>query len=297
MKKKLFCRTCKGLRNQTLKHQIEKKGSDEDEYFRWIQKYAIIECDGCETISFLHIYGDTEMFYRGEEGEQIYFDDETIYPTYLDKSYEIETTRYIPDKIGTIYLETIAALKVDSYILTAGGFRAIIEAICNHLEIRKDNLEERINLLHKKGHLTISESKRLHSIRFLGNDALHELEKPRKDHLYILLDIVNHLLHNLFINDEKIRDQLELYIDNYEDFIKLIKNKISSDLIGKEISLIELIGKAKRLFPKGKMAELEKEFIKQIKENKYDFIKIGESKEEQKYEIMEVPSIFGLWPN
>jgi len=291
MKEKLFCKNWKGLRNHKEHHKVERKGSDDNGYLRWFNRYTIIECNGCENISFLHTYGDTEMYHTNNmEGYQEYYYDETIYPYYLEKSNEIEFKSYLPDKIKMIYTETVNALKANSYVLTAGGLRATIEAICNHLKIRKDNLEERINLLHKKGHLTISESKRLHSIRFLGNDALHEIEKPKKEHLYLLLDIINHLLINLFINDKKIKGQIETLVDSYDDFFRLIKNKLTDEMVNKEFTLLEILGKSKRLFPKGKLAEFEKQLVEEIKDKKHSFIKTG--KEKEKYIIKEVPTQF-----
>ncbi|ADV48028.1 hypothetical protein Celal_0689 [Cellulophaga algicola DSM 14237] len=292
MKKKYFCRNCKGIRNQSALHKVEKRGGDDDGYFQWVDKYFIIECNGCETISFLNIYGNTEMTEPNEEGYQDYYDDEFIYPYSLEKSYEIETLSYLPEKIRIIYSETINALKANSYILTAGGLRAIIEALCNYLKIRKDNLEERINLLNEKGHLTVSESKRLHSIRFLGNDALHEIAKPKKEHLYILLDIINHLLVNLFVNDKKIKGQIETQIDSYEDFLRLIKNKINKEMIDKEYSLNQIIDKSKRLFPKGKIAELEVQLIEEINKNNLTFLKIVTNGDNTNYKVIEVPSTF-----
>lgn len=193
MKEKYFCRTCKGLRNHKEIHQEKTRGGDDEGYFQWIRNFSIIQCLGCETVSFLEIYGDTEMIEHNENGELDYYYDKSIYPNFLEKSDELENQYFIPESIRIIYKETISAFKANSYILTAGGLRAIIEAICNHLKIKKGNLADRIDLLHNKGHLTLSESKRLHSIRFLGNDALHEIEKPKKEQLYILLDIINHL--------------------------------------------------------------------------------------------------------
>lgn len=293
MDKKYFCRNCKGLRNQTELHKVEQRGQDDDGYFQWIDKYLIIKCNGCETISFLNIYGNTEMTRPIDNyGEYEYYDDEFLYPCSLEKSYEIENQEYLPEKIRMIYAETINALKANSYILTAGGLRAIIEALCNHLKIRKDSLEERINLLNEKGHLTVSESKRLHSIRFLGNDALHEIEKPKKEHLYILLDIINHLLVNLFVNDKKIKDQIETLIDNYEDFFRLLKNKINKEMINKEYSIIQIIGKSKRLFPKGKISEFEVQLIEEINKKNVAFMELTLKEEEKKYLVLEVPSKF-----
>lgn len=256
--KKKHCNNCKGKRNH--KELFEKKIRGDDDGFVWIEKYQVIECLGCENISFLKIYGDITMVDYDYEGNPDYYYDETIFPYFLEKGDELKYQYHLPEAIKIIYKETIDAFKVDSYILTAGGLRAIIEAICNHLKIKKDNLEKRIDTLHNKGHLTLSESKRLHSIRFLGNDALHEIAKPKKEHLHLLLEIVNHLLANLFINDKIIKGKIDTIIDKYEDFIVLIQNLINEELVNKELELDELLGKSKRLIDKSKIKEFERKF-------------------------------------
>lgn len=295
MKEKYFCRNCKGLRNHKLIHEVKTKGGDDNDYFQWIRKYSIIECLGCETISFLEVYGDTEMITHNEDGEPDYYFDNNIYPLYLESSEELNYIYYIPDSIKDIYRETISAFKTNSYILTAGGLRAIIEAICNHLKIKKGNLADRIDLLHNKGHLTLSESKRLHSIRFLGNDALHEIEKPKKDHLFILLDIINHLLSNLFINDKKLKGKFEIIIDKYDEYIKLIRNKIDKDMIGKEFSMKDLLGKSIRLIPKIEYKKLEDEFKKEIKSREIDYVSIIKEPDESIYKIEKEPDFVFDW--
>lgn len=295
MKEKYFCRNCKGLRNHKLIHEVKTRGGDDNDYFQWIRKYSIIECLGCETVSFLEIYGDTEMIAHNEDGEPDYYFDNYIYPLYLEESEELEYVHYIPDSIKVIYRETISAFKTNSYILTAGGLRAIIEAICNHLKIKKGNLADRIDLLHNKGHLTLSESKRLHSIRFLGNDALHEIEKPKKDHLFILLDIVNHLLSNLFINDKILKGKLETIIDKYDEYIKLIRNKIDRDMIGKEFSMREILGKSIRLIPKTEYKKLEDEFKKEINSGEIDYVSIIKEPDESIYKIEKEPEFVFDW--
>ena len=286
----------KGLRNHKLIHEVKTRGGDDNDYFQWIRKYSIIECLGCETVSFLEVYGDTEMVAHNEDGEPDYYFDNFIYPLYLEQSEELEYVHYIPDSIKVIYRETISAFKTNSYILTAGGLRAIIEAICNHLKIKKGNLADRIDLLHNKGHLTLSESKRLHSIRFLGNDALHEIEKPKKDHLFILLDIVNHLLSNLFINDKILKGKLvETIIDKYDEYIKLIRNKIDKDMIGKEFSMREILGKSIRLIPKTEYKKLEDEFKKEINSGEIDYVSIIKEPDESIYKIEKEPEFVFDW--
>ena len=235
------------------------------------------------------------MITHNEDGEPDYYYDKSIYPTFLDKSDELDNQHFIPESIRIIYRETISAFKANSYILTAGGLRAIIEAICNHLRIKKGNLADRIDLLHNKGHLTLSESKRLHSIRFLGNDALHEIEKPKKEHLYILLDIINHLLANLFINDKKLKGKMDTIIDRYEDYIKLIQNKIDKDMIGKEYTMREILGKSVRLIPLKDYKQLEAEFKKEIGLGKIDYITISKQPDESIYKVEKEPELTFDW--
>jgi hypothetical protein len=287
---KRHCNNCKGKRNH--KELFEKKIRGDDDGFVWIERYLVIECLGCENVSFLKIYGDVTMVDYDYDGNPDYYYDETIFPYFLEKGTELKHQYHLPDSIKIIYKETIAAFKADSYILTAGGLRAIIEAICNNLKIKKDNLEKRIDALHKKGHLTLSESKRLHSIRFLGNDALHEISKPKKEHLYLLLEIINHLLANLFINDEIIKGKVDTIIDKYEDFVVLVQNLINEDLLKKELTLDELLGKSKRLIDKTKFTEFDKSFEKEVTDKKHDFISLTKDK---KYKILKVPEQSFNW--
>jgi hypothetical protein len=292
---KYFCRNCQGLRNYQVLHEVKKTGSDEDNYFQWVENYCIIECLGCNTISFLKIYGDTEMVAQNEQGEYDYFYNNNIYPYYLEIGNELNHSHYIPISIRAIYEETISAFKAGSFILTAGGLRAIIEAICNHLNIKQENLADRIDLLHKQGYLTLSESKRLHSIRFLGNDALHEIEKPPKESLYILLEIVNHLLSNLFINDEKLKGKMDIIIDKYDEYLKLIQNNINKDMIDKELTINQILGKSKRLIPNRFINEFEDKFKKAVKLGNHDFIYIVDEKSESIYKIVKEPEITLPW--
>lgn len=294
MKEKYFCRNCKGLRNHKELFEKELRGGDDVDYFQWYEKYSVIECLGCETVSFLKIYGDTEMVEHDEEGRPDYYFENQIFPLYLEKGNELTYQHYIPQNIQDIYSETITAFKANLPILTAGGLRAIIEAICNHLKIKDSNLSERIDLLHKKGHLTLSESKRLHSIRFMGNDALHEIVKPKKEHLYLLLEIVNHLLANLFINDKIMKGKVETLIDNYEEFIRLIKTKITPEMVGKKFTISEILDKSKKLLSKESLLEYEARFVQEVTENKYDFIKVEIENNINQYTILSKPSLYNF---
>lgn len=282
MKKKYHCRKCNGKRNHQILHEVNI--SENEEYFSWMEKFCIIQCLGCDTISFLKIYGDDSMMIAvGEEGEYDYYYDENIYPPYLEQGRELHSY-YLPDKIKDIYKETVSALKNGLIILAAGGLRTIIEAVCNHLKIKKDNLSNRIDELSQKGYLTKKEAKRLHSIRFLGNDALHEVSIPKKKNVYILFDITNHMLENLFIQDNKINnDEIAKVVDDYDDFKKLLYGCIKKDMVGQVYTMDKILGHSNRLVEKSMLTEFTKRLNEDIENGIITYLSV---ESDNKYKIL-----------
>ncbi len=290
MKKKHFCRNCKAKRNHKILHEFLRHGEMDDGYIQWSDEYYIIQCLGCDTISFLKVYGDTEMIGYDDEDEPGYLFDMKIYPPYIEIGNEIDNLNSVPETIRVIYQETISAFKAKCNILTAAGLRAIIEAICKDLKIDKGNLEVKINALSQNSHLSVNESNRLHYIRFFGNDALHEIEKPSQKHLAILLDIINHLLSNLYINETRIKENFETLVESFDDFLKLIENKVYNIDKGKKLTLHEILGKSMRLIPKEQYHNFIEKLNNEIKNNNLTFLKLERMKNENdKYEIIEKP--------
>jgi hypothetical protein len=286
MQSKFYCRKCKGLRKH--KAVCEKKTAGDDG-LRWKEDYYIIECLGCETLSFLKVYGDESMMEYDDEGTSEYVTEDTIFPPHLNSGVEIEHLYQLPDQIRRIYVETLSTFKAGAFILSAAGFRAIIEAICNELKIKKDTLSKRIDLLSDKGFLTSKESKRLHSIRFMGNDALHEMETPKENQLVVLLEITNHLLENLFIQDKKLEGTIDTLIDNYEDFLKHLNRCINSENVGKRLTLSAILGKSIRLVKDKEIKDFEEQLSKDIQSNKLDFLETETVEDKNYYTVKKRP--------
>jgi hypothetical protein len=287
MSDKYFCRNCKGERNHKTLFSVERTGSEEYIGYSWTEEYAIIECLGCENISFLNVSGDSDMVEFDDFNNTFeYLTDKKIYPYCLTFGKELEHIWDVPISIRDIYKETIEAFKADLFLLTAGGLRAIIEATCNHLEIKNESLQKRIDLLQKKEFLTKAESKRLHSIRFLGNDALHEMEKPKKEQLYILLGIVNHLLENLFIQDKQIEGLVDTEIDDYKEFTRKFRQCLRNEMIDKELSLKQILGKSSRLFSNENLKKFEEQFVEDVESGKYKFVSVERKEELINYKVI-----------
>ncbi|MDR2756366.1 MAG: DUF4145 domain-containing protein [Planctomycetaceae bacterium] len=180
-------------------------------------KYQVIQCQGCDTISFRKLESNSEN-YAPETGEPDVF--ETLYPERIEEKNAtniIEWRSYneLPPKVNGLYEETTRCFSQGFRILCAAGIRAIVEAVCQDKNIKKgtvtikdksgktktkisSNLEGKINNLAENDILTKSNADILHSLRYLGNEALHELEVPSTEELSLALGIIIHILDDIY---------------------------------------------------------------------------------------------------
>jgi hypothetical protein len=110
--------------------------------------------------------------------------------------------------LQNVYNETIQAFNNKTLILCAVGIRAMVQGICSDKGIKGYNLENKIDRL-----VFLLQEKyvqNLHSIRFLGNEAAHELETPRVDELMLAIDICEKLLDYLYDLDSKTNQLTEI---------------------------------------------------------------------------------------
>ncbi|MFL4555400.1 DUF4145 domain-containing protein [Yersinia kristensenii] len=220
-KVKNFCNKCGQRTNHDVVGMTSIKG---DEDYDFLSEHMLVRCRGCDIVSFSHVFHEFEAAYPIDEYEWKIPKVITNYPTRTVSNID---AWHIPSPVDDIYTETCKAFADGSLTLAGMGFRATIEAICNEQNISGKELSTRINNLATKGLISKKDSVRLHSIRFMGNDAAHEIRKPTKDMLNSALTIVEHLLTTLYILDNDSRDGLERIIEEYTDFENLLIKKIA----------------------------------------------------------------------
>ena len=212
-----FCIDCKRETNHQVLQEIVKKYNTED---IWAEgTWQIIECNGCEYVSFREVWESSEDI-DPEEGHPL----ETVklYPIRNKETLSLKNFYNVPFKIRNIYREMIDAFNNGLLILSAGGLRATIEGICNNENItdgpvelnrlgikttkRKKDLQGKISGLFEKGLLTKTHAEILHEHRFLGNEALHSLDQPSIEELKIAIEIVEITLENIYELSEMASD-------------------------------------------------------------------------------------------
>jgi hypothetical protein len=131
--------------------------------------------------------------------------------------------------------------------------------------------------LYKAGHVSNTDKKRLHAIRFLGNDAAHEIREPDERDLLIALDIVDHLLNSVFILERRAR-RLETVIETYDEFMKLVVQMARAYEEQADFTLLGLLGRQKRQVPQN-LEQYESQLQADIDSATVDFL--SKSRQEQ----------------
>jgi len=241
---KTDCRTCKRVtRHEVLCEHIEETAPDD---YHEKDFWQIVRCLGCHTTGFQHRNEDYEQVWEDFDGDVRHTVSTTVYPRVVRNHSGLKGTTWIPALIRNVYRQTLSAYSDNAYVLASIGLRATIEAVCNHLEISGSNLEKRIDQLFKTGYVSNSDKKRLHAIRFLGNDAAHEVKEPKESDLRVALEIVEHILNSVFILEKKSKS-LETVIENFEEFAKIIESYIKSSDTAQAASLGAILGTKRRL--------------------------------------------------
>jgi len=201
-----ICTKCGGRRSHSILKEVEKNVVEPDELWWEDYKYQIIQCDGCKDITFRRMYSDAQIAQYADGDDRW---SETLYPLRTFHTRKAKNISHFPEKLRIIYLETIEAFNNKMFILCSAGLRALIEGICldKHIsgkEITRrpgkylTTLNHKIDALKAEGILTEGNRLALHELRFLGNEALHELNVPDLNDLIIAIDIIEHTLSSIY---------------------------------------------------------------------------------------------------
>ena len=109
----------------------------------------------------------------------------------------------LPDPVQPLYTESHSALISKLRVLAGIGMRAVVEAVCKHEAAAGKDLEKRIESLVEKGLIATEDGRILHSLRFMGNQAAHEIKAHEDDELATAFAVVEPLLQGVYVIQRK----------------------------------------------------------------------------------------------
>ncbi len=193
---KVHCLKCGRQTNHESLTEHVVTGEEDGGYIQWRIVHSIIRCCGCDEITFMKTTGSSVDF-DPETGE--YCEAMSLYPDRASGRTALSSEHQFPRSVRSIYREVVCAMNSSSPLLAAIGLRALIEAICVAEQTKGNNLQDRINQLAADGHLSGKQAEMLHSHRFLGNSAAHEIAAPKPKELVAALDIAETLLKTIYV--------------------------------------------------------------------------------------------------
>lgn len=213
------CVDCKRETRHMIMTSFDYSGSEFSDYhgwsIDWSSSHQVIQCQGCMASTFRQVNWFSEDQHQigpdeWDDGERV-----SLYPKRNNQTVAIKDFWEVPNNLRKIYRESLDCFNSDSLILSAAGLRAVLDGLCAALNIedgpveitkkdgkkeskRFNNLAGKISGLHEKGFLTKQNSDILHEHRYMGNDAVHELESPSKDELKLAINIIEHAFETIF---------------------------------------------------------------------------------------------------
>ena len=150
-------------------------------------EFRLWACLGCDTCLMETIYN---------EGEPLVPEAKYTPPRQLHGVIPKQFHR-LPPQLTIIYQQVIHSFNHNLTILCAIGIRALLEGICADKQTQGKNLLQKIDNL-KDHHLPPNIIQHLHTFRFIGNAAAHELDAPNQYTLKQCIEVLEDLLNYLY---------------------------------------------------------------------------------------------------
>ena len=203
---KCFCNYCHIETKHQILFDVFENGIETENGITWRDDYQIIKCNNCDLIKFRKDGWFSE--YQDEENDGSF---EELYPDSEENIRQQKKYKLLPFSLSEIYEEVMSAYNKNLFILSAVGIRAILEGICKDKKISSGlvpdkkgvertrlSLEGKIYGLLQNNLINKAQFDALHELRFLGNNAVHQLDEPSKIDIQAALDIIEHMIYDLY---------------------------------------------------------------------------------------------------
>jgi len=197
----VYCNRCKGdTRHESIWKSSREEGDlDENGQLDFLEWWIYIgwRCLGCDSVTLEERYSNFTQ--SNDNGDPVW--DTTFHPERSRRKIKPKHFGSLPDRLANIYREALKAFNSEAQVLAATGLRSLIEGVCKDKRIEGKNLEKKIDGMARI--LPPSIVKNLHSLRFMGNTATHDLESPPTYELRLAIEVCEDLLNYLYELDYK----------------------------------------------------------------------------------------------
>lgn len=206
---KAHCGNCRGSTNTWVRAGHTVNGSDGPT--SWSDKYEVLQCCGCDTVSVRREYWFSEWDELDEDeyGRMIMRPGikETYYPALTVRAKPAWADLIPDDVLRNVFDELYSALNAGLSVLATVGARTLFDR-AGYLLIGdpKGGFEGKLSALVTGGYISVQEKEALEAVADAGNASAHRGYTPTSERLGAIVDIIENFLHRAFILSSAARD-------------------------------------------------------------------------------------------
>jgi hypothetical protein len=190
------CSTCRVETKHVVVKAVDIQDSDEEHGVTFSMSHQLVQCQGCETVSYRRVSSNSEDF---DPETSVPYETIDFYPIHNRGRRALNDVELVPKQLSRVYEETVQALNRNQPILCGVGVRAVVETVAKDQKATGKDLSKQIDSLVALGVLTKDGATILHKLRVLGNKAAHEVKAHSPKELNLAMDVVDHLLNAVYI--------------------------------------------------------------------------------------------------
>lgn len=223
---KTYCDACRKETNHGIVSSYETSPETTNDFW-WSKIYHIVQCLGCDNISYVTAYTDETLIEYNAFGEEYQHTDYKCYPEnphqYINHSHTSHQAidfYSVPESIQEIYKQICFAYNQELYLLAGVGLRMLIEGICKDISLTEvENLTEvvegnqkqnkkdpfsgdllkKINSLESEKYIVKNQADILHKIRIIGNLSAHGLEPAKRSTIREAICILERIIEQIYV--------------------------------------------------------------------------------------------------
>lgn len=193
------CNECGRETRHDIVNRVDRERSfDEGQYsVEFGSVWRTLQCRGCEEVSLHRRDWCSEDDPMGGPSPGTYF------PPRVSRRKPAWARRYeVPAEYTDLLDEIYIALHADSLRLAAMGARALFDAIIRRNVGDRDNFAVGLKALQEEKLISEHNREIIEAALDVGHASAHRGHKPSNDAVSIVIDIVEHLIHNELLSDD-----------------------------------------------------------------------------------------------
>jgi len=192
---RIFCNGCmKKTRHLLLFHHMEEGG---DEEFSWNHDHQVLQCQGCENITFRIDHTDSESY--SEDG---LWHSYTYYPPPVSRRKPVWFDE-LPSDIRLVMEEVYVALQAGSRYLATVGARTVLDLLITDKIGDVGTFKDKIAKLETDKHITHPEAELIEAVTEAGNASAHRGFRPDATSLNHVMDILEAVLDKFYAAENR----------------------------------------------------------------------------------------------